>query len=160
MGWDREQQWRKLLTACSAKATKAIVQELADICCADHKQASAEASDRVGSWYPPDAHTDACISCLQCYKAVPALISRQYRKGDHTQQVNVLYAVNKILRVSKKQLKGHSRYGEDRVVSARSQHRYGLSLTQGSLLFVQASALVQSCRTCSRLWQACPPRSR
>jgi hypothetical protein len=129
MGWGREQQWRKLLTACSEKATKSIVQELADICCADHKQASAAASGPVGTWLSPDAHADACIYRLQCYKAVPALISRQYRKGDHTQQVNVLYAVNKILRVSKKQLKGHSKYGEDRMVSACSQYCQGLDLT-------------------------------
>ncbi|KIZ06569.1 hypothetical protein MNEG_1392, partial [Monoraphidium neglectum] len=47
----------------------------------------------------------------QCYKVVPALFERQLRKSlVASQRVNVLYAVHKVLRSAKKQLRNKSRY--------------------------------------------------
>jgi hypothetical protein len=62
------------------------------------------------------------LSCLllclllpppQCYKAVPLLMEKQLRRSASGQQrANVMYAVSKLLRESKRELKGRSKYGE------------------------------------------------
>ena len=39
------------------------------------------------------------------------MISKQFQKAHDQQRVNILYAVSKILRTAKKQLKGENRYG-------------------------------------------------
>jgi hypothetical protein len=50
---------------------------------------------------------------LQCYKAVPLLMEKQLRRSASGQQrANVMYAVSKLLRESKRELKGRSKYGE------------------------------------------------
>jgi hypothetical protein len=49
----------------------------------------------------------------QCYKAVPLLMEKQLRRSASGQQrANVMYAVSKLLRESKRELKGRSKYGE------------------------------------------------
>jgi hypothetical protein len=55
---------------------------------------------------------------LQCYKAVPLLMEKQLRRSASGQQrANVMYAVSKLLRESKRELKGRSKYGEQGCLS-------------------------------------------
>lgn len=56
----------------------------------------------------------ACLPApLQCYKAVPLLMEKQLRRSASGQQrANVMYAVSKLLRESKRELKARSKYGE------------------------------------------------
>lgn len=59
------------------------------------------------------ASTCACTAALQCFKVVSALFERQLRKTPSaSERVNVLYAVHKVLRSAKKQLRNKSRYRE------------------------------------------------
>jgi hypothetical protein len=60
----------------------------------------------------------ACVALLQCYKAVPLLMEKQLRRSASGQQrANVMYAVSKLLRESKRELKARSKYGEWDVAS-------------------------------------------
>jgi hypothetical protein len=47
----------------------------------------------------------------QCYKAVPVLMDRQLHKARGSERVNIMFAVSKVLRLARKELKGKSRLG-------------------------------------------------
>lgn len=49
--------------------------------------------------------------CRQCYKAVPVLMDKQLRKAQGAERMNIMYAVSKVLRLAKKELKNKSKYG-------------------------------------------------
>lgn len=49
---------------------------------------------------------------MQCYKAVPVLMDKQLRKASGGERMNIMYAVSKVLRQAKKELKAKSKYGE------------------------------------------------
>lgn len=83
-------------------------------------QVVAGAHDHAGSWQlcaytAPmlDLHQHACVCpLLQCYKAVPVLMDKQLRKAQGAERMNIMYAVSKVLRLAKKELKGKSKYGK------------------------------------------------
>lgn len=53
-----------------------------------------------------------CRCATQCYKAVPVLMDKQLRKAQGAERLNIMYAVSKLLRLAKRELKNKSKYGE------------------------------------------------
>lgn len=65
------------------------------------------------------------LMCLQCYKAVPVLMDKQLRKAQGGERMNIMYAVSKLLRLAKKELKNKSKYGEYAGMSGHERGRGG-----------------------------------
>ncbi|KAF6255609.1 hypothetical protein COO60DRAFT_195638 [Scenedesmus sp. NREL 46B-D3] len=84
--WEREAEFKQLLSKCSSKASKSAIDSLTQLAIEDH---------------------------ALCYKAVPLLMEKQLRRSASGQQrANIMYAVSKLLRESKRELKGRSKYAE------------------------------------------------
>lgn len=58
------------------------------------------------------SHRSSVCRCTQCYKAVPVLMDKQLRKAQGAERLNIMYAVSKLLRLAKRELKNKSKYGE------------------------------------------------
>jgi hypothetical protein len=123
MGWDRSSDFKALLEKCSRKASRNAIEELAAMAMMDHRQVRALTTVSIEIMSSPLLGLHPCSRqgsssgqvpaalASQCYKAVPAMISKQFQKAHDQQRVNILYAVSKILRSAKKQLKGENKYG-------------------------------------------------
>ena len=84
MVWEREAEFSKLLKDVTQRPSRSALEALTTICVEDH---------------------------ASCYKAAPALLERALRGAKGSGRLHILYAVSKLLRTAKRDLRGRDRFG-------------------------------------------------